>query len=348
MVIQACPVCLGIIMKISVALCTYNGANYLEEQLLSVLQQTRLPDEIVCCDDGSTDATPEILNRYAKAHPRILSIRINKKQLGARKNFEQAISYTTGDVIFLCDQDDIWHAKKVEKQVAYLQEHPEALGVFCNGDLMDEKGQPLGETMWDALYFEPPIREKVNPGNLLRYILLNGNICTGTALAFRKSALQPALPFFLEYDTWHDHWLALCLAASGALHLLDKILLNYRVHQEQQVGFPGRAKSAPDFRKAVHATWLEKNSTDTDGMCTTHLAWGFLAWKRYKDELCKRLPGQNAFIHQTGKAIKNDLGHAKTGWLRRLPIAKRKWKLIKHWLCGGEYLQISLVDVVWI
>ena len=101
-------------MKISVALCTYNGEKFLKKQIDSILSQTIKVDEIVVCDDRSQDGTHDILNGYQSQYPDVFRVFINDENLRSVKNFEKAISKCTGDLIFLSDQDDIWIPEKVE------------------------------------------------------------------------------------------------------------------------------------------------------------------------------------------------------------------------------------------
>lgn len=102
-------------MRISIAMATYNGAKYLQEQLDSFLYQTRLPDELVVCDDGSTDATLDILEDFRQQAPFAVRVYRNEVNLGYIKNFEKALSLCTGDIIYLSDQDDVWLCKKIEQ-----------------------------------------------------------------------------------------------------------------------------------------------------------------------------------------------------------------------------------------
>jgi glycosyltransferase involved in cell wall biosynthesis len=95
-------------MKLSVAMCTYNGAQYIEKQLLSILNQELPINEIVICDDGSNDDTLEKVENIAANYQDVAwKILQNAPQLGVTKNFEKAITLCTGDIIFLSDQDDI-------------------------------------------------------------------------------------------------------------------------------------------------------------------------------------------------------------------------------------------------
>ena len=102
-------------LSISIALCTYNGERFLRKQLDSYIQQTRLPDELVICDDGSKDRTLEILEEFAAKAPFSVRIYQNVQNLGWSKNFEKAINLCTGDLIALSDQDDEWLSHKLAK-----------------------------------------------------------------------------------------------------------------------------------------------------------------------------------------------------------------------------------------
>src|SRR5918996_5112957 len=102
---------------VSVALCTYQGEKYLQEQLDSIAGQLRPPNEVVVCDDGSTDGTLGILDRFRSRAPFPVRVYVNEKQLGPTKNFERAIAHCEGALIFLSDQDDVWHPEKLSTLV---------------------------------------------------------------------------------------------------------------------------------------------------------------------------------------------------------------------------------------
>lgn len=102
-------------MKLSVAMCTYNGDKFIASQLSSILDQTIPIDDIVICDDGSNDKTLEIISRIQQENPNKINLFRNPVNLGSTKNFEKAIDLCSGDYIFLADQDDIWKKDKVQK-----------------------------------------------------------------------------------------------------------------------------------------------------------------------------------------------------------------------------------------
>ncbi len=101
-------------VKLSIAMCTYNGAAYLSEQFESLATQTRVPDELVVCDDSSTDKhTREMVEAFARRAPFAVRLFVNKQNLGSKRSFELAIRRCRGEIIFLCDQDDVWREDKL-------------------------------------------------------------------------------------------------------------------------------------------------------------------------------------------------------------------------------------------
>jgi glycosyltransferase involved in cell wall biosynthesis len=113
--------------SISIALCTYNGAAYIAEQLDSILGQTLPPDEIVIVDDGSTDDTPGIVRGYAEKYGNIHFFE-NEERLGFVRNFSRAISLTKGDYVALSDQDDIWTENHLEVLLSHIGDKAVCVG----------------------------------------------------------------------------------------------------------------------------------------------------------------------------------------------------------------------------
>ena len=131
---------------ISIAIATYNGDRFLREQLDSLYAQNRIPDEIIVCDDCSTDATPKILEEYHQKYGLIYYV--NENPLGVNKNFFKAISLCSGEYICICDQDDIWLPNKIETLYeaikTYDKSHPNCVSSQCID--IDAKGNIIGNT----------------------------------------------------------------------------------------------------------------------------------------------------------------------------------------------------------
>ncbi len=140
-------------IELSVAMCTYNGAAFLPAQLQSIVTQTRLPDELVICDDRSSDDTVGIINAFAHTAPFPVRFEINETNLNSTKNFERAISQCRGRIIALSDQDDLWLSQKLERICTVLDANPNAGYVFSDADLVDREAVPLGETAWRVVKF---------------------------------------------------------------------------------------------------------------------------------------------------------------------------------------------------
>lgn len=246
-------------MKISVALCTYNGSSYIKKQLNSILYQEDFEvDEIVICDDISNDETLEILNSFKTKYPSIISIHVNKFNLGSTKNFEKAISLCSGDFIFLSDQDDIWKKDKIKKILAVFEQNSNAEGVFSNADLIDSKDNPIPSiTIWDSVFFLE--KELPKPIDFFNIITKNGNVVTGATLCIKKTVKNFIFPF--NQDVLHDEKIAISLALRESLFYSKENLISYRIHDKQQVGMKNICKLVSKNRLKRVILNLEKPSS---------------------------------------------------------------------------------------
>lgn len=228
---------------ISVALCTFNGAAFLNDQLDSLIRQSRPPDEIVICDDGSTDETPVLLRAFVEATAFPVHLHLNPENLGSTKNFEKAISLCNFGIIALSDQDDVWQ----EKKLACIEEamkDPDKEGVFSDATVVDEKLRPVDPSLWSRVGFSARDRRRFAQGADLE-LLLKRNVVTGATFAFRASVRPKVLPI---PKVWvHDAWLALVIAVGHRLDFIDRKLVLYRQHAANQIG----AVSA--WNRAIHA-----------------------------------------------------------------------------------------------
>lgn len=224
-------------MKLSVALCTYNGEKYLREQLDSIAAQLLPIDEVIACDDGSTDGTVSILREYADR--RILPIRVieNKRQLGVTANFEEAILACTGDIIFCSDQDDIWMTDKTKVVNDYFKVHPDIDFIFSDAQIIDANGALISEnTFFDA--FGMNGLKKVWDANLKFEIFNIGNRAAGCTAAFRKNLTDYAIPFVGNVNMLHDEQLAVAAIKKGTAGAIFQSLVKYRQHGKNSCGFP--------------------------------------------------------------------------------------------------------------
>lgn len=204
---------------VSIALCTYNGATHLREQLLSILGQRYKNIELVIVDDASTDDSWSIANSFlADVNADGLEARIykNDRNLGYSKNFEKAISLCNGEFIALCDQDDIWSAEKVEKMVEAIGAHTL---IYHDSEHVDNAGDSLHKYTSDRFH--------MYQGHGSRALLLE-NCVSGHACMFSKKMCEYILP--IPADVFHDWWIAYQAASFGSIMYLPEPLVKYRRH----------------------------------------------------------------------------------------------------------------------
>lgn len=227
-------------MTISVALCTFNGSKYLAKQIDSILsQQNYNVDEIIVCDDGSSDGTLEILSKYQNLNPNIFKVYKNEITLGSTKNFEKSISLCIGDYIFLSDQDDIWKKDKIYKTIHHFKNNPDHEAVFTNADLIDENDTiTTSNTLWDYIYFYE--KELKKPINLFNVITLNGNIATGATMCITKNTKKKIIPFLNNPKILHDEMISKKMSLQNKLGYISENLISYRLHKSQQVGIKNK------------------------------------------------------------------------------------------------------------
>lgn len=239
-------------LKISVALCTYNGERFLPQQLSSIRQQSTLPEEVVACDDGSTDRTVAILREFAASVLFPVRIFENQKNLGYAANFEQAIRTCEGDLIALSDQDDIWHPHRLERSRHEFTDNPEVGLVFSDADVIDDEGNRFGATLWKRLGFAGGRKRELLAGNFV--VLAKYRFITGATLMFRASLRPHILP--IPSGWIHDEWIAMMAPAFSDMRPIDQPLIRYRLHASQQVGFQNKLErhaQGNHWRRLAHS-----------------------------------------------------------------------------------------------
>ena len=209
--------------RISVAMISYQGAKYIEEQLDTILATLGDEDEVIVSDDGSTDGTREILVRYEMKDMRVRMIDGPKK--GVKANVENALRACQGKYIFLADQDDIWMPEKVEKVMATLTD-PQVGLVVHDAIVTDGTCQ---EVVLDSFY-----SLKGSGAGVLKNIWRNTYI--GCCMAFKRELLEEVLPI-PGYIEMHDQWIGVINDSlhRGTKFIPDK-LIKYRRHGNNASG----------------------------------------------------------------------------------------------------------------
>jgi glycosyltransferase involved in cell wall biosynthesis len=222
--------------RISVCMASYNGDRFIQEQIASILPQLHEQDELIVVDDASSDLTKERVIEFN--NPRIKLIEHHENQ-GLVATFEEAVRNAAGDILFLCDGDDIWAPDKVEKVVHAFAEYPRAHVVVTGIRLIDENGRPLdGQDYMRGRKFTPALLP-----NLLR------NRFQGSAMAFRSSLIPKIVPFPKRKPFLHDAWIgARNNLTGGDTVYLEEALLYYRRHSSN---FTGRLRFREQITKRV-------------------------------------------------------------------------------------------------
>ncbi len=229
--------------KISIALATYNGERYLKEQIDSLLLQTHANFELIVCDDKSTDSTLQILESYKEKID--IKIFINTKNLGYIKNFEKAISLCTSNYIALCDQDDVWRKDKLEVLVKNIGDFDL---IHSDARLIDEHNNIIDNSYSTST-------NKVFRKDVKDYFF--NNDATGCTIMFKKSLVKEFLPF-CENIISHDWYITLIAKSKNGVKYINETLIDYRQHQNNQVG-SAKKLSSFDQRDSFQKKLLLQN-----------------------------------------------------------------------------------------
>ncbi len=219
------------------ALCTYNGAEFLPLQLKSIINQNLPPDEIVCCDDLSSDLTVPLIKSFSSNAITQVRFYSNESNVGVIVNYSRAISFCTGDYIALCDQDDIWMPERLASTVQKMKQAEERYGVntplLVHTDLkvIDNEGEIIAPSFIKSRRLQPEVNDPLKR-------LLVQNFITGCTVLINRPLIDVALPIPANV-VMHDWWLALVAAATGKIIYESKPTVLYRKHGKNVVGPKG-------------------------------------------------------------------------------------------------------------
>ncbi|SHL93730.1 glycosyltransferase [Fibrobacter sp. UWB7] len=212
-------------MRVSVAMTTYNGSKYIKEQLNSILNQSKSVDEILIFDDQSTDDTISFVEKIIKEkNVDKCKVYLNKSRMGWKKNFIQAISATTGDIVFLADQDDVWHRQKVELLCAVFEKEKDANLVVCKYQSF------LRNNEADIGSFETFFYDKLKYGRMSKKNDWNIHF-PGCTYAFRKDFFEQIKTAWFE-DVPHDLLIYEASFLCNTTFVCDAVLHFFRRHED--------------------------------------------------------------------------------------------------------------------
>lgn len=225
--------------KISIAMTTYNGEKYVKQQLLSLLNQTRKADEVIIRDDVSSDQTAQIVRSFIEENElENWDFTVNQTNMGFIKNFRQVISAVTGDIIFLCDQDDIWNLDKLEVFEKIFYENPNILALNGSFDFINDEGSFItsksqkGKSNNNWVLHEPLPGEIINISFLE---ILKGNISPGCCMAFRISVRDDYISNATSLIP-HDWEINVLAGKKEGLAYYNAPVIQYRIHDKNTIG----------------------------------------------------------------------------------------------------------------
>ena len=211
-------------MNISVCMATHNGGRYIRAQIDSILPQLRNGDELIISDDNSTDELPDILRSYDDPQIHLLPARHFGSPV---RNFEYVLGHSRNELIFLADQDDVWHPEKI----SIMKDKLKSVDlVVCDCRLMDQQLKIIVPSFF-AL-------NRSKPG-LLKNLLKSSYM--GCCMAFRQSILDKALPF-PNSILIHDQWIGLIAERYFRTAFLPHILVDHRRHRDNYSSTGGQSK----------------------------------------------------------------------------------------------------------
>lgn len=217
-----------------IVLCTYNGYQFIEQQLKSILEQGVKPSKIVISDDGSKDNTLQQIKQIFVEYEFDNYLLVKGEGKGVVYNFLSVLKYSTSEYIFLADQDDIWLPNKAEEFLKVFEKSDpnKPTLIFSDATLIDEQGQRIADSFFSYQGLSPKIMADDS--------ILYRNCVQGASCAFNRHLREiviESLPLInIHHLYMHDWWIALLARYYGKYQFIDKPLLEYRQHRKNQVG----------------------------------------------------------------------------------------------------------------
>jgi glycosyltransferase involved in cell wall biosynthesis len=323
--------------RVSVVLATYNGERFVAEQLETLRQQTRRPDELIVVDDASDDSTVAIVREFARHAPFPVEIVVQSEHVGTCENFEEGLRLATGDIIAICDQDDRWMPEKLAVMEERMHQRPEALLAFSDAVLIDIDGDRLSRSRWRIAGFgasQWQAMERDPFGQMMKRQIVSG--CTAAiraeilpALLPFPAGLHPALPTMM-----YDRWISLLAAAAAPVLTIPERLVEYRIHPAQQIGIPALRLRRVMPHAALRAGQFVAPRIEKTGR--------FAYQQQHIKEIQKRLVVSGLHSGDADLRLRLADEHLRTRELLELPRRERTRPVLREYLNDDGYRRFSL------
>lgn len=219
---------------VDILLATYNGEKYISEQIDSILSQDYKDWKIFIRDDGSTDSTIRIIDKYLKEYPgKIQLIDDIKGNIGVKLNFGELIQYSKSEYCMFCDQDDVWLSNKIsltlEKMKKIEIDKTVKIPILVHTDLkvVDKNLELISDSIWKYMKLD-------KTRNTLNKLLVKTTV-TGCTMMI-NSSLREIIYDIPKDCIMHDYWIALVASSCGIIEWIDTPTILYRQHGNNQVG----------------------------------------------------------------------------------------------------------------
>jgi glycosyltransferase involved in cell wall biosynthesis len=261
-------------LKVAVAIALYNGERFVWDQLSSLLRQTRRPDTVVLCDDGSKDDTKATVRRFIRENglEEQWHLYENPKNLGYIKNFYQAIRLSDADLVFLCDQDDLWDDSKIEKMAFEMEKNESISLLSCRYGIIDGDGNALHSVVEKNKKGQSGAVTPVSVREIAR-----ATRWPGMTMCIRKSFFELIDPIVGESKVIHDMAMAMCAAKNGAFYEMDYVGAYHRRHQNNAAREEHRVSKLLDLKRKLYdirvtIPYWEEFASDRYGLAGEDLA----------------------------------------------------------------------------
>ena len=308
-------------LSTSVAMATYNGAPYLQQQLDSLAAQDRLPDELVITDDCSTDGTSAIIEAFAASAPFPVRFFPNSHRLGVRDNFQRALSLSKGEIIFMSDQDDVWFPSKVRRVAELLEQNPHLLVAMNDKIITDEQLRPTDATMLS---------------NIRNFGASSSLFVAGCCSAVRRPWLDVTLPI-PDGVAYHDVWILGLAHDLGVVSLREEPLQYYRRHESNVSQGPysaTRKLTLKDRARAELALLLQKKLDAQKAQWQVERHWALAKAERLRDcagrlaklGIAEAAASVEAKMKQRAALLEERHALASLDWIRRAVRGLGLWR----------------------
>jgi len=318
-------------MKISIAMATYNGARFVQEQLQSFAEQTRLPDELIISDDGSTDATKQIVSHFATSAPFRVRYFENTGCPGYTGNFNSAIQETTGDLVFLSDQDDVWLPNKLADVEKLARSHSEKLVFINDAEIAHRDLKTTGLTKL---------------GQIRSLGLDDRTFVMGCCCAVRRQLLTFGMPIPSGFHG-HDNWLVGLSNGLNATVIYERVLQLYRRHGQNQSQFMANklepAKKYHLWFRVLTSTVLSSNP----GQLEAHLEQRQIFKRGIEEAVQKSHNPWRARLEGLDVRVDVEIaGLVERTAIRRQSLSIRAVRALRYWMAGGYRTSSGLISAL--